>query len=128
MNSHNHPMYGSIGAWFYRRLAGIQVPDDAIGMSRVIIRPPLDLTLSEASATLGTVRGELSSTWRRIDGTAVMDIRIPLGTTADLVLAAGWNLVDARDRSLPAERGAARSGETVYTLDAGEHRLTAHAG
>ena len=37
MNSHNHPMYGAVGAWFFTGLAGIR-PVEA-GFSRCLIRP-----------------------------------------------------------------------------------------
>lgn len=39
MNSHNHPMYGSISAWFYKYLAGISA--EAPGFAAVKIQPYL---------------------------------------------------------------------------------------
>ena len=99
MNSHNHPMYASVGAWLYRRLAGIQVADDAVGMSRVVIRPPLELRLSHASAQLDTVRGRLRSTWRKVGEDAVISLTIPVGVAAELVLPHGWSATEATPSS-----------------------------
>ena len=39
MNSHNHPMFGSIGAWFYEALAGINFDDQEPGYRRIRIAP-----------------------------------------------------------------------------------------
>ncbi len=39
MNSHNHPMMGSVSAWFYKYLAGINVDPNAPGFKRFIVRP-----------------------------------------------------------------------------------------
>ena len=114
MNSHNHPMYASVGAWFYRRLAGIQVPDDAVGLSRVVVRPPLDLSLGRAAATLDTVRGPLAASWTRHDDEAVIDLTIPQGARADLDLPRGWTLTAPSPDAVSS-----------LTLGAGPHNLTA---
>ena len=127
MNSHNHPMYASVGAWFYRRLAGIQVPDDSIGMSKVNIRPPLELPLGQATAELSTVRGLLSSTWRRVGDEVILDLRIPIGTVAEIQLPSGFIFVEPADGAGPATlRGEPEhDGPTAHVRGGGEHRLIA---
>ena len=67
MNSHNHPMLGSIGAWFYRAVAGIQADASGPGFARFDLRPHIDSRLTFARATLATVRGEIESSWE-VDG------------------------------------------------------------
>ena len=39
MNSHNHPMFGSVGSWFYKALAGISLAPKRPGSSRSGSRP-----------------------------------------------------------------------------------------
>ena len=39
MNSHNHIMFGSVDAWFYRVLAGINVDPSVFGFRRIMIKP-----------------------------------------------------------------------------------------
>ena len=61
MNSHNHPMYGAVGYWFYAYLAGIK-PLEA-GYRRVSIRPYMPENLMSVQATLETVRGDITVRW-----------------------------------------------------------------
>jgi hypothetical protein len=63
MNSHNHIMFGSVDAWFYRSICGI-VPE-APAWSRVRIAPRTPGRLSHASASRATPRGRLSVAWSR---------------------------------------------------------------
>jgi len=126
MNSHNHPMYASVGAWFYRRLAGIQVPDDAIGMSRVIIRPPMNLSLGRASAELSTVRGALSSAWRRLDDQVIIDVRVPVGIRAELQLPAGAEVMATIGD--PPERTKLNNRGIVVMLGGGIYQFTVRVG
>lgn len=39
MNSHNHPMFGSVGTWLYETLAGINLDDKQPGYRRIRIEP-----------------------------------------------------------------------------------------
>ncbi len=86
MNSHNHPMYASVGAWFYRALAGIQLQPDAVGFSRFAIRPIVPEELSSARATLKTVRGEVESAWEASGSGLSLNVRIPAGSQAEVRL------------------------------------------
>ena len=81
MNSHNHPMYASISAYFYKYLAGIAAAP-ASGFDSLTICPCMPSGLEWASAALDTVRGRVSSAWRREKDAAVFDIEIPVGAKA----------------------------------------------
>jgi hypothetical protein len=61
MNSRNHIMFGSIGGWFHRTLAGI-VPN---GHEPWIIRPRMSIesTLTYVSDTYHSIHGDISVTW-----------------------------------------------------------------
>ncbi|MHB9152532.1 MAG: alpha-L-rhamnosidase [Spirochaetales bacterium] len=63
MNSHNHIMFGSVDAWFYRSLGGI-IPLEP-GWTKVRIAPKTPGKLAHASATQATLRGEISVSWSR---------------------------------------------------------------
>lgn len=89
MNSHNHPMYGSVGAWFYRRLAGIVIPDDAVGVSRVSIQPLFDQRLQWVQGVLKSMRGELRCEWRRNGNQITVTAEVPFGMEASLHLPQG---------------------------------------
>jgi alpha-L-rhamnosidase len=86
MNSHNHPMYGSIGAWFYRALAGIRVRSDWPGCGEVEIRPLMPTSLNRASGSLKTVRGLIASAWERVGDGYRLRIKLPVGSGALVTL------------------------------------------
>jgi alpha-L-rhamnosidase len=87
--SHNHPMFGSISAWFIRHLGGIQVADDAVGADRIIIRPQITGGLTWVKSSHRSVRGIIRSGWRITDKGTEFDIVIPPDTTAEIELPAG---------------------------------------
>jgi alpha-L-rhamnosidase len=122
MNSHNHPMFGSIGAWFYNELAGISMPDGGEGYTRVLIRPVVIRDLKFASGSIETVRGTVLSTWQRTDNGLRLEVVIPFGSTARIVLPKlGLNDVTVTEGGKPVWKSKAlQSG--VAGLTAGEEK------
>jgi len=87
MDSRNHIMFGSIGAWFYRSVAGIN-PN---GLEMIEIRPRMakDVTLSpEVHAELVTVKGLISVDYVRDAATQsiTMKVTVPANAQAKLSL------------------------------------------
>jgi alpha-L-rhamnosidase len=104
MNSHNHPMFGSIGAWFYEALAGINFDDKQPGYRRIRIEPQIVGDLNWAAATIETVRGAVTSKWSRSGENLRMEVTVPVGSTAEVhVLKQRWN-----------ETTVVESGRTVW--------------
>src|SRR5664280_2954883 len=89
MNSHNHPMMGSVSAWFYKYLAGINVDPNAPGFKRFIVRPyPLgDLTFVRSG--YASMYGQIRSDWRKEDGAMHLNVTVPVNTTATVYVPAG---------------------------------------
>ena len=56
MNSHSHPMFGSVGYWFYAYLVGVQPVE--YGFGKVRIKPYIPSALLSAQAVVATVKGE----------------------------------------------------------------------
>jgi alpha-L-rhamnosidase len=82
MNSHNHPMMGSIGSWFYKYILGI-IPDvDNPGFERFTIRPILFKELDFAEGDYQSVKGLIKSSWRKKAGTITFNVTIPCNATA----------------------------------------------
>uniref|UniRef100_UPI0025CDA0B6 alpha-L-rhamnosidase n=1 Tax=uncultured Caulobacter sp. TaxID=158749 RepID=UPI0025CDA0B6 len=113
--SWNHHYFASISSWFYEGLAGIR--PTAPGYAKLQIRPVLPTGLASASATQMTPRGEVSSQWRRAEGRAVLDVRVPGACEAEIWLPSGG----ARLARTPA--GArwlgAREHHAVYAVGPG---------
>jgi alpha-L-rhamnosidase len=84
MNSHNHPMYASIGSWFYKALAGISLDPVEPGFAVIRIRPHIAGDLTHASAALQTVRGPVSSAWRLDGDTLTLEVAVPAGSRAQI--------------------------------------------
>jgi alpha-L-rhamnosidase len=84
MNSHNHPMFGSVGAWFYQGLGGINA--ETPGYGKIRIEPQMARDLDWASASVETVRGTVACTWKRSPGTINLDVTVPVNSTATVVI------------------------------------------
>lgn len=82
MASHNHPMYASIGAWFYKILAGINVDEAGPGYEKIIIKPHIPTRLNYVAASVKTVRGTVVSSWKKENGSILLDVIIPANSSA----------------------------------------------
>lgn len=91
MNSHNHIMLGSVDAWYYKAVAGIE-PVEA-GWKRIRFAPNPVGDLTWASAWVDTVRGRAAVSWEisRDPNTEQMrvSVEVPAGATGEVVLPAG---------------------------------------
>jgi alpha-L-rhamnosidase len=88
MNSHNHPMMGSVGSWFYKYVAGIQPDVKYPGFEKFIIHPYFFKELDHAEGELNTVKGVIKSAWRRQGKSLVLEVTIPANSTAEVHLPA----------------------------------------
>ncbi len=86
MNSHNHIMFGSIGAWFYHALGGINLGPNGEGYRHILIEPNIVENLDWASASVQTVRGLVSCSWVQKQGKVVMNVVIPPNSNAKVVV------------------------------------------
>jgi alpha-L-rhamnosidase len=82
MNSHNHPMLGSVGAWFYEALAGIRVDAERPGYQHIRIEPQMVRDLTWASGTVETVRGIVTASWSREAGKVRLEVEVPVNAQA----------------------------------------------
>lgn len=81
-SSHSHPMYGSVVAWFYNTVAGIAPEYKAPGWKSFTVNPFTDNELSWATATYQSASGRISSSWRKESDDLIMEVEIPVNTTA----------------------------------------------
>jgi alpha-L-rhamnosidase len=79
-------MFGSVGAWFYRALAGIDQPDDGVGYRHIVIRPHAAHGLRWASGTVKTIRGTVESSWSRDPQGVTLKVRVPVGADAQVLV------------------------------------------
>jgi alpha-L-rhamnosidase len=85
MNSFNHWAFGSIGEWLMRMVAGIDPDESSPAWTHVTIRPRPGF-ITHARGEYDSIRGRIASEWSVEDGALLLDVEIPVGTTATIVL------------------------------------------
>lgn len=101
----NHYSKGAVASFLHSRVAGIRLLDDGPAYRRFRIEPQPGGGIIWAQARHDSPYGPIESAWRTDGGTLQLDVTVPPGTTADVVLPE-------------------RSAETV---SAGRHTFTAAA-
>ena len=86
MNSHNHPMFGSVGAYMFKALAGITTDATETGYRRIRIAPQMVRDLEWCSGSFETVRGPVVSSWSRTPETVKLEATVPFGSKATVQL------------------------------------------
>ena len=86
MNSFNHYAYGAIGDWMYQVMAGIDTYKEFAGYKKIRIMPHPGGGLSYVRADLDTYYGRVSSHWKQEEGKFVLEVTVPLNTTADIYI------------------------------------------
>jgi len=86
MNSLNHYAYGAVGDWMYRYIAGLS--EDAPGYKRIKIMPRIREGITFAKADLQTCYGKASSAWQLQNNQLVLNVEVPVNTTATIFIPA----------------------------------------
>jgi alpha-L-rhamnosidase len=133
MNSHDHAMFGSVGAWFYTALGGIHLGEDGAGYRHIRIDPQMTEDLFSASATVDTIRGRVSSNWARRDDGTTLEIDVPAGSDATVVVPMPQEITDptvSEGDHIVWEKGAYVAGDAgIESASAGEDgRITFRLG
>jgi len=82
MNSFNHYSFGSVGAWMYNNIAGLQAA--APGWKQIRVVPKPSGGLDHATAMMITPYGNLGSKWTLKKGRFELNVEIPVNTTAEI--------------------------------------------
>jgi alpha-L-rhamnosidase len=85
-SSQDHLMLGHAEEWFYRSLAGLDFDMSRPEPRQILIHPAILTSVSAASASLKSVLGPIYVAWRRHQGVVSLNIEIPSGTCATVVL------------------------------------------
>ncbi len=127
--SHSHPMFGSVSQWFYNWLGGIQAHPEAIGFDRIIIRPQIPKDLEWVNCSYDSVRGKITSRWRKTDRDLIMDIDIPANTVATVYLPC-TRPETIRENNIPVDQAAGvefkrvEGNASVYRVQSGRYQFS----
>ena len=80
----NHIMFGEIGAWMYKGLAGIKIDENYPGFKNVILSPNFVDGLNHFEAKHIGPYGEIVSSWKREGKTVKYNVTIPANSTATI--------------------------------------------
>jgi alpha-L-rhamnosidase len=129
MNSHNHPMMGSVGAWFYKYLGGINADPSRPGFKRIVLRPHPVKDLAWARSEYTSMYGVIRSSWRREGGALVYGVTIPTNTTATVYVPSA-SLESVREGGKPASGADGikwlrnEKGYVVFQAGSGEYEFS----
>jgi alpha-L-rhamnosidase len=85
----NHIMFGEIGAWLYKGIAGIHPDINQPGFKNVILAPHFVEGLNEFTATHDGPYGKIVSSWQRTGNSVTYKVTIPANSTATITFPAG---------------------------------------
>ncbi len=126
MNSHNHPMMGSVGSWLYKYVAGILPDERHPGFERFILRPYIFNELQHAEASYRSVKGDIRSAWKKEKRILTYSVNIPANTIATVyiptkdarsITEGGRRIRDQKDFQFLRMEGQA----AVYEIGSGEY-------
>jgi alpha-L-rhamnosidase len=79
-------MFGSVGAWFYKALAGINLDPLAVAFEKIRLEPQMVRDLMFAAGSVETIRGRVVSSWKRSERGVSIEAVVPVGSEAEIVL------------------------------------------
>ena len=111
MNSYNHYAFGSVIAWVYRYMAGIDTTLPSPGFKRIVIRPHVDPSVTFARGEYESIYGKIVTDWKgTANGPFRLSVIIPANTTADVFLPPATR-ADVKESGKPVE--TRRVGESL---------------
>ncbi|HZL77256.1 MAG TPA: glycoside hydrolase family 78 protein [Candidatus Limnocylindrales bacterium] len=127
--SQNHFMLGQINEWFFHDLAGIASDPSAPGFKKIVIRPAVVGDLTWVRGKYDSVRGPITTAWKRDAKQFTLDVAIPPNTTATVFLPAE-PADDIREGKTAAEKSpgvkilSRENGRAVFEIASGKYKFT----
>jgi len=122
--SHNHHMFSDLSAFMYKYVGGISLDENEPGFRHIIFRPAVDCGLSYAKASHDSMHGPIVCNWENNDGKISIQLEIPAGTSATLIIPEEY-LESLADESEPLT-GKAAKGKALFELTSGSYRLSSN--
>ena len=128
-SSQNHFMLGQIMEWFYGDLLGIAPDTNGPGFKRVLIRPQPVGDVTWAKGSYDSLRGKITSEWKRKGKEFTLKVVIPANVTATVFLpATSEGDVMESDYPTSGQPGVGflrmEEGRAVFEVDSGTYRFT----
>jgi alpha-L-rhamnosidase len=126
--SNNHMMLGHIMEWLYSGLAGIRQAEDSAGFRKLVIAPNPVGDITWARARYRSPNGDISCSWKAEGSSFTLDLDVPAGSRARVLLPASPGCTILEGGRPAAERKDIKSlgraeGRAVLELGSGNYRL-----
>jgi alpha-L-rhamnosidase len=86
MNSFNHYAFGSVMAWVYRSVAGIDTDVDGAGFQHIVVRPQVAPLMHHAHGEYASAYGKVVTDWTMDAGVFRLKVQIPPNARASVFL------------------------------------------
>jgi alpha-L-rhamnosidase len=132
MNSFNHYAFGSVGEWLYRFLLGIDQEPGTAGFGQLLLRPHPGGSLEWARGTYRSVRGPITTGWRRSGDRFTFRVELPPNVSASVRIPSS-QAAEVRDNagrpplSLESFPGAPDVREARFRIGSGVHEFSGPA-
>jgi len=127
MNSFNHYAYGACSEWMFRSMLGIET--DGPGFKKITMKPELGEGITWAKGHYDSIKGRISSDWKRDGKSFQWAISTPPNTTATVFIPA-IKSTDVTVDGKPAKGTKnvnflrMENGRSVFQIGAGSFRFT----
>ena len=118
--SHIHNCYNAIGSWFYQAVGGINRAEDVPGYRKIRIHPQIPKGVTWAKTSKETPFGTVVVNWKLNGNTMEMEIEIPVGSEAEVVLPEEAKNVSVNGLEYDREANKEKS----LNLQSGKYTLT----
>ncbi len=131
-DSQNHIMFGDIGAWFYKNIAGIRLAPEISGneaFKYFVLKPLIFGDITSVNASTDSVRGKIASKWQITDNAFNWDITIPANTSAQVCIPSA-NADSVTETGKPAKNAEGVSfikienGYAIYNVASGKYSFS----
>jgi alpha-L-rhamnosidase len=112
-----HNCYHGAGSWLYQSIGGIRTMEDYPAYKRFVLapRPPEAITWTRMKKE--TPYGTIEMEWKKADGVMNMELRVPVGSMADLRLPRGTGTCKIDSQSIaPDSDGHIWLGQGSYHI------------
>lgn len=119
--SNNHFMLGHLMEWFYAGLAGIKQAHNSVAYNKIEINPQPAGDVTSAKGNYHSVYGEIISDWKMKENEFVLNVEIPVNTTATVYLPAAKNFVIKENGKIIKANYAA--GKAIVKIGSGKYNF-----
>lgn len=86
--SDNHMMFGEIGGWFFKGIAGIKIDEKNPGFKNILLRPHFVEGLDHFTASHESPYGTILSSWKKNAKGVKYEVKVPANSTASVEIPA----------------------------------------